>query len=108
MECSSTSFYFCERQPLQHWAMMKPLQAGDSAHPQLLRSSLSAMSRTAKCQMLNHKRFDFEKFEGVPTTEPTATPYLTGLNLRSVPTSSRLNKPANAAGYHYFRIFFLN
>lgn len=64
MECSSTSFYFCERQPLQHWAMMKPLQAGDSAHPQLLRSSLSAMSRTAKCQMLNHKRFDFEKFEG--------------------------------------------
>lgn len=56
----------CGSQPnLQRQAMKELLQQWDRAHPQRLRSMFSAMSNIVPSHMMDHKLFDFEKFEGV-------------------------------------------
>jgi tRNA 2-thiocytidine biosynthesis protein TtcA len=56
----------CGSQPnLQRQAMKELLQQWDRQHPQRLRSMFSAMSNVVPSHMLDHKLFDFEKFQGV-------------------------------------------
>ena len=56
----------CGSQPnLQRQAMKELLQGWDREHPQRLRSMFSAMSNIVPSHMMDHKLFDFEKFEGV-------------------------------------------
>jgi tRNA 2-thiocytidine biosynthesis protein TtcA len=56
----------CGSQPnLQRQAMKELLQQWDRAHPQRLRSMVAAMSNIVPSHMMDHKLFDFEKFEGV-------------------------------------------
>ncbi|MDP2219593.1 MAG: tRNA 2-thiocytidine(32) synthetase TtcA [Hydrogenophaga sp.] len=56
----------CGSQPnLQRQAMKELLQQWDRAHPQRLRSMFTAMSNIVPSHMMDHKLFDFEKFEGV-------------------------------------------
>lgn len=55
----------CGSQPnLQRQAMKELLQQWDRAHPQRLRSMFSAISNVVPSHMMDHKLFDFEKFEG--------------------------------------------
>nr|WP_316643249.1 tRNA 2-thiocytidine(32) synthetase TtcA [uncultured Roseateles sp.] len=56
----------CGSQPnLQRQAMKELLQQWDKQHPQRLRSMFSAMSNVVPSHMMDHKLFDFEKFQGI-------------------------------------------
>ena len=56
----------CGSQPnLQRQAMKELLQQWDRDHPQRLRSMISAMSNVVPSHMMDHKLFDFEKFETI-------------------------------------------
>lgn len=56
----------CGSQPnLQRQAMKELLQQWDKQHPQRLRSMFSAISNVVPSHMMDHKLFDFEKFQGI-------------------------------------------
>ncbi len=61
----------CGSQPnLQRQAMKDLLQQWDRVHPQRIRSMFTAMSNIVPSHMLDHKLFDFEKFEGLTCGKP--------------------------------------
>lgn len=56
----------CGSQPnLQRQAMKELLQQWERQHPQRLRSMVAAMANIVPSHMLDHKLFDFEKFQGL-------------------------------------------
>lgn len=56
----------CGSQPnLQRQAMKELLRQWDRDHPQRLRSMFTAMSNVVPSHMMDHKLFDFDKFEGL-------------------------------------------